>query len=469
MKTVLVTVGAIMYFSAIGQCNCEENLSQLRMMIATDYPGYLDKTTNSNYNLFADSLFTESRKISDEYNCYLILRSLANFFKDPHLLVTINNVPQNQGKIRSIFSTIRPPFLGNSINVFNNKSLPIEGIWEARNQGADYTVQIHKNNFGQYIGSIVGADEIFWHPGQVKFIINSRKDNLYRITFFLRDHTPVKVNAIYDSIGIIDMKAYGIWQNVSSRKNNQSKIDSVLKSKLTIYLKAVDSNTTYLRIPSFSASNLNQFDSLIKSNNDQLLKKTLIIDLRSNGGGSTIVSSVLLKYIYDRPIVYQGSSFLNSEKNREDLIKIFAKPEYKNSYEELIKEKLDLIQSSPINTWVPFSQLKTEKLDSVYPLPKQVFILVDRFSASATEYFLMEARQSSKVKIVGQNTRGAVDYTDIGLPRILLDSLFYLQIPMIRNDRLETTKLDNIGIKPDISVPEDEDALVFLLNHLKNE
>jgi C-terminal processing protease CtpA/Prc len=98
--------------------------------------------------------------------------------------------------------------------------------------------------------------------------------------------------------------------------------------------------------------------------------------------------------------------------------------------------------------------------------PKNVVILINEGCASSTEQFLLEAIQSKKVTLMGQNTSGTLDYSNLresgfcGIP-------YTLWTPTTRSRRIDNGEgIDGIGIKPTIYLNEKQDwtqeALKFL-------
>jgi C-terminal processing protease CtpA/Prc len=96
----------------------------------------------------------------------------------------------------------------------------------------------------------------------------------------------------------------------------------------------------------------------------------------------------------------------------------------------------------------------TLKLDQVLPYPKKVSVIINQNVASSAEMFLLKARQSSKVKLYGANTIGAVDYAD-AVPYKMPCPILTLRISSSRNCRVPAQTFDYIGIKPDVSIPEE--------------
>lgn len=449
-------------FRSLGQnCDCKDDLSALHNFIKENYPGYIDKTKkNNSYANLLDSLIKNTTIKTTDLDCFYKLKNLVQYFKDPHLSVSINNQSSNVERIISMFSTKKQPQFSR-INSLIKKTDKISGIWEIKGQGSYYKILIESLDNSTLVGKIINADSIFWFPGQVKCVIKKINNDYYRIQLYTRDHTPVEFVIKYESGDILDLSAYGIWQRFTDDEEKLRKIDSeTLKSK-SIGIKEFR-NTFYLRIPSFDISNYNTLlQALSESIPMDMSKKNLIIDLRGNSGGSTVVSSLLLKYVYKTPIQLEGSSFKASKLNTEDFEKIVSRPSFNSVNKDFWNTKVNLFKTSQ-DSLVAYTDKRQIKLDSISAGPKKVYILVNNFSSSTTEYFLLQAIQNKEVIVVGQQTRGAIDYTDIGLPHTLPSQLFYAQTPMVRSNRLSFIKLDNVGIKPNIVLSETTDALDFV-------
>jgi len=102
----------------------------------------------------------------------------------------------------------------------------------------------------------------------------------------------------------------------------------------------------------------------------------------------------------------------------------------------------------------------SDEIDSSYTavaFPKRVAILINKRSASTTEQFLLFAKQSSKVILLGENSQGALDYSNM---RELNFSCFpyVLYYATTRSRRLNIGQgIDNAGIAPDHYLDKNSD------------
>jgi len=98
-------------------------------------------------------------------------------------------------------------------------------------------------------------------------------------------------------------------------------------------------------------------------------------------------------------------------------------------------------------------------LDKVYEYPKNVGIIVNRNTASASEHYVITARQSRKVTIFGETTMGAIDtaLSGFGDPVSPCGEII-LHYNDLRYTLVSERTFDDIGVQPDIfidsSVPD---------------
>ncbi|HWM90257.1 MAG TPA: S41 family peptidase [Thermoanaerobaculia bacterium] len=106
------------------------------------------------------------------------------------------------------------------------------------------------------------------------------------------------------------------------------------------------------------------------------------------------------------------------------------------------------------------------------PGPRRVALLIDGGVGSAVEGMLLMARQSPRVVLVGENTRGNIDYQQVTLNTVGCgDHAYYLGTPLYTRTRyLPEGALDGIGIAPDVPVPDHlADPLAFAVRLLADE
>ncbi len=204
----------------------------------------------------------------------------------------------------------------------------------------------------------------------------------------------------------------------------------------------IDKNTCYLKLPHFRYKQL--VDSLVESSIDTILRKrNLIIDLRGNSGGMGASCNALLPLIATNEIFARNIEFLATKENWE-FVKNFA--------------DIGDWKEKQNNKFIPApwtDATSNNEYSSVYKIengineyPKCVAVLIDRKVGSAAEEFVFCAKQSFKVKVFGENSRGAYDYSNCR-PFVLLKDSIYIQAPTTRTKGLPINAIDNHGIVPD--------------------
>lgn len=90
-------------------------------------------------------------------------------------------------------------------------------------------------------------------------------------------------------------------------------------------------------------------------------------------------------------------------------------------------------------------------------MPRRVAILIDRDCGSSCEQFLLDMRQSYKVKLFGRPTHGALDYSNLR-PHLLPSGRRTLFYATSRSMRLPALPVDVAGVQPDVLLPKPADA-----------
>lgn len=195
-------------------------------------------------------------------------------------------------------------------------------------------------------------------------------------------------------------------------------------------------------------------DTLITTHQTKLdTIKHLIIDLRGNSGGGDDTYINVIPFIYTNPIITFGAFLWSSENNISLFEQYVDNPnlpaETRRQIETIVKKG----KANP-NTFVLLGENETDtiELKETKAFPKKVSIIIDKECMSATEEFLLKARQSSKTTIYGyESTGGALDYSNLN-PVFTPSGYWYATVPTTRSGRLPENPVDPNGIEPDIKV-----------------
>lgn len=433
-------------------CSCTNNLDSLISSIENNYVGFEHKVNGlkkAKYQILKDSLRYAAIQ-AENYSCYLLLKSYLSYFNDPHLSIfivtagipksfldTLSNIFQqfprdtvNEKKLRSYFST--------------NEIDKIEGIWQAL--GSEYLIAIYKKSGTdhQYVGLTLRGNNITWFPGQIKVEIKKEFDD-YKAIFYRADHTAQNVPCVVYQDKLI-FSGNGIYKKVFPQITQKADDNPV------VGFQKISKNCNLLYLRDSWISNKKTLDSIVTSNLGELkTTKNLIIDLRNNGGGHIMTFDTILPLLYTGPIKRDGfivkSSYDNILIYKNGLTDSAYSPNDIMAFKSIINK-----MENNINTLVKINSGDTLENYNILSLPSKIAIMVNKGTGSASELFLLWAKQSKKVKIIGENTKGALDYTEIGDIRNLPCPYVKFYCPMGMNEHKIYPYIDNIGIKPDIDL-----------------
>lgn len=203
-------------------------------------------------------------------------------------------------------------------------------------------------------------------------------------------------------------------------------------------------------------------DTLIETNKSKIdITEHLIIDLRGNSGGGDDTYNNVIPLIYTNPIITNGALLWTSENNISLFEQYVDNPNLPEETRQQIGEMVKKGKANP-NSFVLFGENETDtiKLEVIKEFPRKVSILIDGECTSATEEFLLKAKQSSKTTIYGyESTGGALDYSNLN-PVYTPSSYWYATVPTTRSSRLPENPVDPNGILPDVLVNKDVDNLI---------
>lgn len=223
------------------------------------------------------------------------------------------------------------------------------------------------------------------------------------------------------------------------------------------YLERLNETTLYLRIPSFAMHQQQAIEAVLAANREKILAtENLIIDLRDNGGGSDASYQELLPFLYTNPIYAVNVEFLSTPHNNKMFLNFATNPEFQDFFEEEEREmftdfynRLQARLGEFVNLWE--DEVSVIQFDTVYVFPKNIGIIINGGVASTAEQFLLAAKQSTKVRLFGTTTFGALDISNMHF----IDSpcgRFRLHYGISRSLRLPDMVIDDIGLQPDVFI-----------------
>ena len=277
---------------------------------------------------------------------------------------------------------------------------------------------------------------------------------------------------------------YITWDEKFARLNNPRRKDLNNPELIKNLFHIDEDNIAYLRIPVMTHKEdaLLFFETINKFMNKAKSSKSLIIDVRGNGGGTRHLIKELAGYLVHPDSTYivnatrqRGKLPLN-EDLKDDLHNrfLFSKKELDYKEQDLVDKfmsdfvpmyNLDVNKFSEFHYFV----LNGKKLSKdKYHYNKPIYIMANEKSFSAASVFASVFKGLPNIKLVGINTDGSSGNSErFELPNSKLRGKISTMVSFQKNGQI----LDGIGTKPDIIIERNLDQIFwkedYQLNKLK--
>lgn len=215
-------------------------------------------------------------------------------------------------------------------------------------------------------------------------------------------------------------------------------------------LSKLDSQTLLLNLPSMDKRYQEIINKRLEDNKSLLESMPfLIIDCRGNTGGALNTWRPLKRYLYTNPTLTDGYLYWASEDNAKFMSESAKTAEGRTK--QYYKKMAKAMKKKP-GTFIGTMNASREQLREVTNSPQKVAILVNGRCASSCEMFVLWAKQSKKVIIMGETTAGTIDYGALNSITIPCHNWAF-RYPTARSNRVPDGRgLDNIGIEPDVRI-----------------
>lgn len=447
-----------------GDCGCRAVVAQVAAKVEAEYPGFSAYASDPlAYARFKDALLTEADSCPDA-ECLGLLKRYTGFFRHGHLSIV------RRGESSSLAARGDIDTVDLDLSVFLAKPVEsrrgLEGIWVS----ANYEVGvIHRGE--DAVAFIIDTANRNWRPLEVKFKIQGNG----AATYFMSDHSPEpdSISVIDDSIIFFKEHEVSFVRKVPLPPLSADQISRKLDVLEGFSLTPLSDKTLLLRISSFAYEDTDRIVALINDNRAALADHdNLVIDVRGNGGGTDYSYQPLLPFLYTNPVRHLGGEYFVTSTLISSLRNWVATAD-PDKFDDIDEVKADLERmEGHLGQFIPYHPgpaFGYSVLDSVYPYPNQVAILIDGGCGSSTEKFILDAKQSRKVKTFGTPTYGSVDYLSV-IEFSIECSDYVLFMPTVRTMRSVGFPLDNIGIQPDIYLDQYvEDWVSYACDYLETE
>ena len=144
------------------------------------------------------------------------------------------------------------------------------------------------------------------------------------------------------------------------------------------------------------------------------------------------------------------------------MLDFINKPEYgfDDEGKKWAKKSHDKLESK-LGQFVNLNEhiVSEDKMDTIYPFPQNVGVIINEANGSTAEQFLLEAKHSKKVKLFGVTTFGVLDISNMYFVESPCKE-FQLGYSLSRSMRIPDFTIDEKGIQPDYyldkSIPQYE-------------
>lgn len=437
-------------------CACEKEFLHIKNVVEHNFAGFPDRIkalSKEVYKKKTDELLQLTRNKFASDNCPLILSQYLDIFKSHHLGFSLQ---LDFSKTDTAFVNHRPIFNITEEKMAElKKSRSWEGIYYfVHDSSIKIAVIKDPTPLHDYIGVTLESTRPTWKKGMIKWEGKLINDSLLSGLLYMRNHRPkMEGFNLWNDNNMIS----GDWRREGTPAKKYPQSSSTSQRSPTIDAKSLTPTTFYIKMTSFNPRYKPVIDSILKAN-EGLLNSTpnLVLDLRDNGGGNDDSWAGLIPWFYTQPITMIGADVWATTTT------IAAYKKYLEN-KDLSKEAVDRIQHQIANMekakdqWVKQNDDEIDSSFTPKPFPQKIVILINRWCGSSTEELLLAARQSTKIILVGENTVGNLDYSNI--VQVPFSCYPYtLVYATTRSRRLNIHQgIDNVGIAPKYHLAEKDD------------
>jgi uncharacterized protein (DUF2147 family) len=451
-------------------CNCAQNFQTLQQKVKINYAGYDSRITTKNkvaFEQLTDSVGKATMAISDGYACFKLMERWVDFFRDGHLYLSTTfsskstPVAAEGPKMTTVDSANFYQYLAKNAAQLE----PLEGVWD--NDDGSYTVALKRDITAEntYQATILRAKSEKWKTGIVKFNLRKEK-GLWKAQYYKGDFSATNLKTTFNE-NLLIFDQFGVWQKQYPEPKIKLDAAQIAMDQIAAF-KMIDDKTAYLSVSTFNNGS-DIIDSVVHKNRAKILATPhLIIDIRGNGGGSNSSYKSILPFLYTQPYAFEKGGFVvASEDNIAAETKIYEQiwnslsPESKKADAKEYADWKGYLDSMSLfkGTRFYYADAPPTKFDSVTTNPQKIAVLMNKGCASSAEWFILEAEQSKKVTLFGQNSAGVMDNTNVR-PHKLACPSFTVYAATGRRGGAKNREIDNVGFTPQVPISEKEEDWV---------
>lgn len=428
-------------------------------VLRADYAGFSDKTRGDKAAEFERAVRDHRAAVAAHpASAASEIRALLGWFQDRHLGLSSSVMGTDMNDAEKAALKTQGPIIQISEDQARAAADATlgspAGIWTTPDGVYRLALMPAADGAAGWTGIVLSTQSATWARGQVKLTLSKDGESTWRMADHSERVSPATVQPDIMTLpdaGIVLIRDY---PEPGVEKDRLVPADE-------FFLRRLSPRTLWLRLPNFASESRETIEAIL-SENDALLRSTpnLVIDLRNNSGGNDSSYAKLMGYLYTRPIYAIGAEIRSSARNiafYEALIDGGGLDAETRDYVVALVGKMKASDAA----FVP--QTDRDFIITTYPevmpFPKRVAI-VGTGAGSSGDQFVMDARFSRKVTLMGGPTAGVIDYSNVAEAPLPNASGYTLRWATSKSMRLPDEPIDNIGVLPDVSFgPEVTDPI----------
>jgi hypothetical protein len=437
---------------------CADRLRAFRAKLEANYAGMKLEISGAraaeHERLFGD-LRDEAGRTEGE-GCFFVLDRYVKWFRDPHLFVFQSTRLDTAETARRASLVRRGPIDETAARATLARRAanldPIEGIWND-GEGLRVAVLQAPDSPDRFTATVITSDTVAWPVGAERAVMRRLGAGRYLVDLQSRNFSLRHLDGVIHKEVILRLSP-GIWAKEYPTPEMQGLVDVRQPRRPTLVVRG---RTVIVSMVSHDGPYRRVLDSLVRAHAADLHNaERLIVDLRGNEGGGALTSAALTPYVRSRDrradrYVSDTSWMLSSPDQLTYVRRAFG-----SDTTRFVRTIVERMTASP-GALVPMPAYSSDPADTLVAGPARVAVLVDGGTVSAAEVLVLQALRSTRARVFGQPTAGALDYQSTNVVRVLPTEARWLlgYGTITASSALPRNGMRGTGILPDVTIPVD--------------
>ncbi|MBK8247196.1 MAG: hypothetical protein IPK85_07375 [Gemmatimonadetes bacterium] len=348
--------------------------------------------------------------------CFPLLTEYTAWFGDPHLFVFQNQAPDTAERAANRAAVLRREVDVDALRrewVERRGDLdPIEGIWyDGSTELA--VVRASPETRTHFVAVLTRGDTAGWDAGDERALFIRRADGGYDATLLTRGFARLELVARIHR-GTVLRLSPGMWGKrfpIAATDSGYLDTTDVHRPRVVVRERSV-----VVSLPSHDPRHAFALDRALRAADTAIrARPLLIVDLRGNEGGGSMMSRALHPYITTaeaRPTPFDsGAPVMWSSPAQV----AYARRAFGPDTSAFVRSLVSRLKARP-GTLVPLEESPARSVqEPSHAGPWKVAVLVDGGTVSAAEVLVLRALRSSRAVVIGEPTAGALDYQSVSI------------------------------------------------------